>query len=66
MPFIMRNTLPKLAAGTFAAAAVLTAAVMTPAVAASSAPNPGRGIHLERQCERRRVPARDMGGGDQP
>lgn len=40
MPFIMRKTLPKLAAGTFDADAVLTAAVMTPAVAASSAPNP--------------------------
>ncbi|MEU1391453.1 MULTISPECIES: DUF4360 domain-containing protein [unclassified Nonomuraea] len=39
MPFIMRNTLPKLAASTLAAA-VLTAAAMTPAVAASSAPNP--------------------------
>ncbi|MEV4159797.1 DUF4360 domain-containing protein [Nonomuraea dietziae] len=39
MPFIMRNTLPKLAAGTFAAA-VLTSAVMTPAVATSSVPNP--------------------------
>ncbi|MEU8355766.1 DUF4360 domain-containing protein [Nonomuraea sp. NPDC048882] len=39
MPFIMRNTLPKLAARTLAAA-VLTAVVMTPAVAASSAPNP--------------------------
>ncbi|MEU4510896.1 DUF4360 domain-containing protein [Nonomuraea wenchangensis] len=38
MPFIVRNTLPRLAAGTLAAA--LTASAVTPAVAAPSASNP--------------------------